>query len=53
MSTHIVGPRVYEAKTGADRWFPVYMVDATDGCTAETGIAHGYLSVKYSPEGAS
>ncbi len=53
MSTHIVGPRVYEAKTGADRWFPVYLVDATDGCTAETGIAHGSLSVKYSPEGAS
>ena len=53
MSVHIVGARVYDGKTSADRWFPVYLVDATDGTTAETGKAHGDLTVKYSVEGAT
>lgn len=53
MSVHIVGARVYDGKTSADRWFPVYLVDATDGTTAETTIAFGALTCQYSVEGAT
>ena len=34
-------PPVFEVKKSTDAWLPVVLVDATDGYTAETGIAAG------------
>ena len=38
---------VLEAKKAADGWLPVRLVDATDGFTAETGLAAGTGATAY------
>jgi len=36
-----------QAKISTDTWFPVVLLDATDGDTEETGVAYSDLTVKY------
>lgn len=38
----------YEGKKDTDGWFPVVLLDDTDGKTPETGVAFGDLTVDYS-----
>lgn len=40
----------FEAKLSTDKWFPVRLVDATDGITEEIGIAHGSVTASYGYE---
>ncbi len=40
----------FEAKLSADKWFPIRLVDATDGYSEETGIAFGDVTAKYGYE---
>lgn len=44
---------VCEAKKAADKWFPVELVDATDGFTAEPGKVYGDVTCKYAYEAAT
>jgi len=44
---------MYEGKKSTDKWFPVVLLDDTDFKTAETGIAFGSVTCKYSYEGAT
>lgn len=43
----------YEGKTSTAKWFPVRLVDSTDLQTAETGKAHGDITVTFGYEAAT
>jgi hypothetical protein len=38
---------VYTSKISTDTWFPILLVDKTDGITGETGIAYGNVDVDF------
>jgi len=43
----------YWVKEDTDEWFPVVLLDSTDGVTEETGKAFGDTTVEYAAEGAT